>query len=962
MTRTLTTLLLLAWINYCTAGEPMCRLPTPHYQPHSSDPPWLANAVQFHGHLGPWAVAGLRAGMAARQAVQAEGYFDLDVTVEGPLVKPPRSCFLDGVQVSTGATLGKRNLAWVEADRIVVRVTNTRTGKVAEVRPTVVLMELLTSFRSRPKNVETTDVQDRHNDVLESLARRIARMPRREILSVTSATIHGNALSAGDAVALDEETPEESAPPEATGTTAMPAASRLVKVPDISAETTVGCLPRLPYAIEGVYRDDVKGPKVRVIWPSPTDNRQVLQPGTYTVIGRVAGTDFQPKAHVTVRPAPAAEPAPRRTLEAFPLGQVVLNPDERQRDTPLIKNRDKFVLALANTDPDRFLYTFRDAFGQEQPEGVRPLGGWDSRTCKLRGHASGHYLSAIAQAYAGTTYDEQLRANFLRKMNYLIETLYDLSRKSGKPAHEGGEFHDDPTTVPPGPGKTGYDSDLSPDGIRHDYWNWGKGFISAYPPDQFIMLEQGASYGGKKDQIWAPYYTLHKILAGLLDCYELGGNEKALHIARNMGLWVHARLKAVPAPTRISMWNRYIAGEYGGMNEVMARLFRITKDRRFLEGARLFDNIDFFFGNAQHAHGLARNVDTLRGRHANQHIPQITGALATYQGTGEAQYYRVAENFWDICTHGYMYSIGGVAGAREPDNCECFTAEPNTLFANGFSPDGQNETCATYNLLKLSRRLFMFDPDAKYMDYYEQALYNHILASVAEDNPGNTYHVPLNPGSRKAFGNANMDGFSCCNGTALESSTKLQDSIYFKSIDNTALYVNLYVPSTLTWKERNVVVKQQTDFPYADTTRLTLTGEGTFDVNVRVPRWATRGFFVKINGVGQTVDSEPGTYLNLRRAWKDGDTIELRMPMGFRLSPIMDQPNIASIFYGPVLLAAEEPAPRSEWRRVTLDKADLGRSITGDPSTLRFHIGDVRLKPFFETYDRYSVYFDVTWE
>ncbi len=232
--------------------------------------------------------------------------------------------------------------------------------------------------------------------------------------------------------------------------------------------------------------------------------------------------------------------------------------------------------AWRQSNPDSFLYNFRDAFGQKQPEGVKPLGGWDSQTTRLRGHASGHYLSAIAQAYAGTTYDEALRANFLQKMNYLIDTLYDLSQKSGRPAQEGGQFNADPTAVPPGPGRTGYDSNLRADGIRTDYWNWGKGFISAYPPDQFIMLEQGATYGGQNTQIWAPYYTLHKILAGLLDCYEVGGNQKALEIAKNMGAWVYARLKVLPTQTRISMWNRYIAGEYGGMNEVMARLYRLT--------------------------------------------------------------------------------------------------------------------------------------------------------------------------------------------------------------------------------------------------------------------------------------------------------------------------------------------------------------------------------------------------
>jgi uncharacterized protein len=746
--------------------------------------------------------------------------------------------------------------------------------------------------------------------------------------------------------------------------TAKSITSKLTGVPDVTAETTVGNMPRLPYYVPGVYADSAKGPLVRVIWPSPTDNNQVRQAGVYTVTGTVPGTKLEPKATVTVKAAPdkTGVRGPQRALESFPLGQVVLNQDESGRDTPFIKNRNKFILGLARTDPNSFLYNFRDAFGQTQPEGVRPLGGWDSQTTRLRGHGSGHYMSAIAQAYASTTYDESLHANFLQKMNYMIDTLYDLSQKSGKPVKDGNEFNADPTKVPPGPGRAGYDSNLSKGGIRTDYWNWGKGFISAYPPDQFIMLEKGATYGGSNAQIWAPYYTLHKILAGLLDCYEVGGNKKALQVAEGMGLWVHERLKIVPTGTRISMWNRYIAGEYGGMNEVMARLYRITGDKKFLEGAGLFDNINFFFGNAEHAHGLARNVDTMRSKHANQHIPQITGALETYRGNQDIQYYMIADNFWDICTHCYMYSIGGVAGARNPNNAECFTAQPNTLATNGFNQGGQNETCATYNLLKLSRQLFMFDQDGKYMDYYEQALYNHILASVAENDAGNTYHVPLHAGARKQFGNADMTGFTCCNGTALESSTKLQDSIYFRSADNKALYVNLYVPSTLNWKERNVTVKQKTNFPYADTTKLTLTGGGVFDVKVRVPKWATGGFFVKINGEDQKAEARPGTYLTLSRTWKDGDTIELRMPFHFYLDPVMDMPNVASIFYGPVLLAAQEPEARSELRPAALKADDIGKSITGDPATLHFSTNGADLKPFYETYGRHSVYLDVTLE
>ena len=772
-------------------------------------------------------------------------------------------------------------------------------------------------------------------------------------------TIHDNGMSGREGTTTAADASQTNQPPKLRGI-AEPMASRLTGVPDVTVETAVGYMPHLPYMETGEYRDNAKGPDVRVIWPSPANNKQVLAAGTYEVTGKVPGTTFQPKATVVVKAGLAEAPLPQRQLEPFPLGDVLLSQDDEQRDTPFIKNRDKFFRGLAATNPDKFLYMFRDAFGQPQPAGASALGGWDSQTTRLRGHATGHYLSAIAQAYASTTYDEALHANFHQKMDYLIDTLYDLSLKSGTPTNADGAFNADPTKVPPGPGRQGYDSDLSAQGIRTDYWNWGKGFISAYPPDQFIMLEQGATYGGRNNQIWAPYYTLHKILAGLLDCYEVGGNKKALAIAEGMGNWVHERLKLVPQATRISMWNRYIAGEYGGMNEVLARLGRLSGDTNFIEAAKLFDNVSFFYGDVQHTAGLEHNVDTLRGKHANQHIPQITGALETYRDTHERDYWLIAQNFWEIATHSYMYSIGGVAGARNPNNAECFVAQPDTLAVNGFANGGQCETCATYNMLKLSRQLFMFNQDPRYMDYYEQALYNDILASVAENDPGNTYHIPLNPGARKQFGNARMDGFTCCNGTALESNTKLQDSIYFRSEDNRALYVNLYVPSKLTWTGRNVTLTQHTDFPYGDTTKLAIGGGGAFDLKVRVPQWATHGFSVKINGADQDIKAVPGTYLTLSRTWKDGDAVELKMPFGFHLDPVMDQPNIASLFYGPVLLAAEETGVRPTWRPITLNGENLGSMITGDPKTLRFHIGDANFKPFFETYSRHSVYLDVT--
>ena len=775
------------------------------------------------------------------------------------------------------------------------------------------------------------------------------------------ATIRRNALAAP---AAPQQARGRGAAPEISTANIpreSPFAATLVKVSTITVETPVGILPRLPAFVPATYAGGVAR-DVRVIWPSPTDNASVLKPGTYTVAGRVPGTILQANATVVVKaPARATAPA-ERLAEAFPLSQVVLERDSQGRETPFMKNRDKFLRGLAATNPDSFLYNFRDAFGQPQPEGARALGGWDSQTTRLRGHASGHYLTAIAQAYASSSYDPALQKTFLQRMNYLVDTLYELQQKSGKPAQAGGPSVTDPTAVPVGPGRQSYDSNFRAGQIRTDYWNWGTGFISAYPPDQFIMLERGATYGTQDSQIWAPYYTLHKILAGLLDTYEVAGNKKALDIARGMGGWVQARLSALPAETRIRMWSRYIAGEYGGMNEAMARLFRLTGEKRFLETAKLFDNTNFFYGNAAHEGGLAKNVDTVRGRHANQHIPQITGALETFRNSKELPYYDIATNFWQIVHDGYMYSIGGVAGARNPNNAEVFTAQPSTLWENGFATGGQNETCATYNILKLDRQLFMYDQAAKYMDHYERALYNHILSSVAEQDAGNTYHVPLNPGARKQFGNANMSGFTCCNGTALESNTKLQDTIYFRGADHQSLYVNLFIPSTLNWAERKVRVQQVTDFPYADTTKLIINGAGRFDVNVRVPRWATRGVVVRINGRDEPVKAVAGSYLKLSRTWRDKDTVEVTMPFTFHLDHVMDQPNVASLFYGPVLLAAEEPEARTDWRQVVLDATDISKSITGDPATLRFQIAGVPFKPFYETYGRHSVYLHVTFK
>jgi DUF1680 family protein len=204
-----------------------------------------------------------------------------------------------------------------------------------------------------------------------------------------------------------------------------------------------------------------------------------------------------------------------------------------------------------------------------------------------------------------------------------------------------------------------------------------------------------------------------------------------------------------------------------------------------------------------------------------------------------------------------------------------------------------------------------------------------------------------------------MTGFTCCNGTAIESNTKLQNTIYFKRNNDQALYVNLFIPSVLNWTERKVVIEQTTSFPKEDETKLTITGNGKFDVHIRVPNWATKGYIVKINGKEMNSKATPGTYIQLTRNWKTGDVIEVKMPFQFHLDPMMDQQNVASLFYGPILLAAQETEARKEWRKITLDAQDISKSISGDPKQLQFNIGDIVFKPFYETYGRHSVYLDV---
>ena len=427
------------------------------------------------------------------------------------------------------------------------------------------------------------------------------------------------------------------------------------------------------------------------------------------------------------------------------------------------------------------------------------------------------------------------------------------------------------------------------DGRRHP------GFLSAYPETQFMRLEEFATYGGNQG-IWAPYYTLHKILAGLIAANTLTGNAQALDVATKIGDWAHSRLSKLRPEQFDRMWNMYIAGEYGGANDAFASLHALTRKPEYLTVARYFDNRNV-------KTPTVANTDILDGRHANQHIPQFIGYLRLFEESDEQDYHTAAKNFWDMVVPHRVYSHGGV-GVGE------ILRKRDVIAGSLYSePNNHNhaESCVVYNMLKLSRNLFFHDPDPKYMNYYEQGLFNQILGSRRDADstttPEVTYFIPVRPGEARSYGNTG----TCCGGTGMENHTKYQDSIYFRSADDATLYVNLYIPSVLEWREKGFTIEQVTRYPFEGSSALTVRGSGRLAVMLRVPTWVRRGYTVSVNGTAQPITATPGRYVTIDRQWRTGDKIEIAMPLTFRAERTIDDPAVQSIFYGPTLLAVQAP-------------------------------------------------------
>ncbi|MCL2702788.1 MAG: glycoside hydrolase family 127 protein [Defluviitaleaceae bacterium] len=580
-----------------------------------------------------------------------------------------------------------------------------------------------------------------------------------------------------------------------------------------------------------------------------------LKPGIYEISGEPldVAPKFTPSARITVaknyadgeqnKYVAGGTPAlPKRPELASPfeLDAVKLLPGAFD------DNRRRFEECLLACDDDQMLYNFRAASGLDT-KGAEPMSGWDSPECLLRGHTTGHYLSGIALASRGCPDNSE---NFKKKIEYMVDSLEECQNAF---AASGG---------------------------------YAGGFLSGYSEEQFDLLEEYVVY----PKIWAPYYTLHKILAGLLDCHEFGGSAKALTVAEKVGMWTYNRLAKLSAEQLAKMWAMYIAGEFGGMNETMARLYKLSPKPEFIKAAKFFDNEKLFLP-------MAANIDTLCDMHGNQHVPQIIGALEIYERTHEDYYYNIARNFWRFVTDAHCYNIGG-SGEGE------MFKEPGYIAA--YLTDKTAESCVSYNMMKLSRMLFRYEPVSGYMDYYERALYNHIAPSGDPNGPsgGSAYFTPLRPGGQKSYDEKSN---SCCHGTGLENHVKYQDSIYYTNGDT--LYVNLYIASELSWREKGVVITQSGDFLKDQRVIFDIGQSARIDLRLRMPAWLEEKAEIKHSGVMLDFEVKDG-YAVINRDFAPGDKLEISLPFTLRLEKAADDPAVACLYYGPLVMVIDNDSQR----------------------------------------------------
>ncbi|WP_025680987.1 beta-L-arabinofuranosidase domain-containing protein [Paenibacillus massiliensis] len=509
----------------------------------------------------------------------------------------------------------------------------------------------------------------------------------------------------------------------------------------------------------------------------------------------------------------------------------------RLQDEYCINAFDKELAYLRRYEPDRLLSSFRTNRGLSPK--AEPYPGWEST--EIRGHTLGHYLTAVAQAYC-TTQDTDLH----ERLVYIVEEL--------------------------------------------ELCQFENGYISAFPEKLFDHVENGKP-------AWVPWYTMHKIIAGIVSVYHATQNMVAYRLADRLGDWVANRALGWTEEVH----NRVLAVEYGGMNDALYHLYRITAKPSHMEAAHRFDELTLF-------HPVQQGRDILQGKHANTTIPKFLGALHRYQLTGESFYLEASIRFWDMVVEHHSYMTGGNS------EWEHF-GEPDQL--DGKRSPFTCETCNSYNMLKLSRELFKLTGDMKYADFYENTFRNAILSSQHPETGMTMYFQPMATGYFKVY-SSEFEHFWCCTGTGMESFTKLNDSLYYEG--EHALYITQFMSSTVDWETEGLKVHVDARVPTSDQITLQIQAQeghqAECSIHVRVPYWSTAPVELEVNGENVMFTPHEG-WLTLKRSWTDGDKVRIRLPMSITYEALPDAQYAVGFRYGPVVLSA------------ALGQEDLSTSATG---------------------------------
>lgn len=728
---------------------------------------------------------------------------------------------------------------------------------------------------------------------------------------------------------------------------AKPKTRTIKSIETINVSTPVGTVARLPYRVLVTYNDGLQEYR-QVKWDNSMQATELEQAsaeknpaGTaYTVNGHILGDNTTENGYPIIANVNVTEdewkvPTNKFKAEPLPLSSVTITGDNR-----LTSNRDMLIQHLIDLDVTQQLYNYRDTYGLPT-DGYTESDGWDSPTTKLKGHGTGHYLSALAFAYASAKNPDQKQA-LHKNITRMVNEMRQCQERTFVFDETLGRYREARDYAPEEELKQMKGSWSAMNEQKANYDHYGYGYMNAIPALHCALIEKYAPYNNEEG-VWAPYYTVHKQLAGLIDIANVmrgTDNEiadKAYLIAKDMGLWVWNRMhyrtyikrdgskaerQARPG-NRFEMWNMYIAGEVGGMCESLSRLAEMTSNAdekaKLIEAANCFDTPALF-------DPVSRNIDDIRTRHANQHIPMFVGALRSYLTNNNPYYYNLAYNFWNLIQGRYAYATGGVGNGemwRQPYTqiLSMNTSVSSDRNRNMYPNPDINETCCVYNLLKLTKDLNCFDPDnAAYMDYYERALYNQLTGSVHPTDYGVCYQYAVGMNAKKPFGSETPQS-TCCGGTGSENHVKYQEAAYFVS-DNT-MWIGLYLPSVAQWQAMGATITQDCKWP-AEKSTITVKAAKPFALKLRVPYWATTGFDIKLNGKSIAKHYAPSSYVEIPlRTWTESDVVEVIMPFTKHINWGPDKMDLAAtgknethtaftpmwvgtLMYGPLVMASEE--------------------------------------------------------